>query len=80
MKKEPKKIWSSATILPRKRLLTTEEAGEYLSIAPATLTNWRSERRGPAFVTLAPRVIRYEQTELENWNQKNSTRFQQEAG
>lgn len=73
---KPKEEISSATRFPKaKRLLTTNEAGEYLNIAPGTLQNWRSERRGPPFVTLSARMVRYKLSDLEEWIQKNSTNF-----
>lgn len=49
------------------RLLTPEEASEYLGIPQKTLANWRSERRGPQFVKLESRLIRYRLVDLENY-------------
>jgi len=51
-------------------LLTTEEIGALLRVAPATVIWWRSQKQGPAWVRLgrgkrAP--IRYRPEALENY-------------
>ena len=39
-------------------LLTPREAAEMLRVSPATLADWRVDRRGPAFIRFG-RVVRY---------------------
>jgi predicted DNA-binding transcriptional regulator AlpA len=47
------------------RYLTEHEAAAILSLKRGTLSNWRCQRRGPAYVRLGGgRVIRYEISEL----------------
>ncbi len=45
-------------------LLTPEVAAALLAVAPATLEKWRRERRGPPFVKLSDRVLRYRREDL----------------
>ena len=49
-----------------RRMLTTIEAAEYLSVAPQTLARQRVEGRGPPFLKLGGSV-RYDVTDLERW-------------
>lgn len=51
--------------LPDSTLLTTEQAGRFLDLAPATLENHRYlGDRGPAFVKLGARRVRYRMADL----------------
>ena len=45
---------------------TVSEAARYLRFSPVTLNGWRSEGRGPAYVTIG-RSIRYRGADLERW-------------
>jgi predicted DNA-binding transcriptional regulator AlpA len=48
------------------RYVTENEAATVLGVSRGTLSNWRSERRGPAYVRLGGgRVIRYKLSEIE---------------
>jgi predicted DNA-binding transcriptional regulator AlpA len=47
-------------------LLTTKQAAAFLGIAPATLDNWRSLKKGPPFLRVGARV-RYEAADLRAW-------------
>lgn len=47
--------------------ITTREASELLSIPVATLTTWRSRRKGPAYLKLAGKTVRYQRRTLLNW-------------
>jgi hypothetical protein len=49
------------------RLLTPAQAAEALSIPESTLAQWRSQRRGPAFIKLEGRLVRYRTRDLENY-------------
>ena len=44
-------------------LMTTEEAAEFLKLAPITLAKMRSEGRGPAYHKLG-RAVRYKRADL----------------
>ena len=47
------------------RLLTTKEAAEFLGLHPVTLAAWRVARRGPRYVKLSARAVRYRLRDLE---------------
>ncbi len=49
------------------RLLTPEEAGTVLGIAPQTLAHWRARGCGPAYVLLSARCVRYSDAVLRDW-------------
>lgn len=40
-------------------LLSTKQAAQHLGLQPETLMAWRSQKRGPAFIRLNGRTIRY---------------------
>ena len=48
-------------------LLTPKQAGEYLGVPEATLAQWRSQRRGPPYIKLELRLVRYRRADLEGW-------------
>jgi predicted DNA-binding transcriptional regulator AlpA len=47
------------------RLLTPKQAGEFLGVPEGTLAQWRSQRRGPVYIKLEGRLIRYRSSDLE---------------
>lgn len=49
------------------QLLTTAQAAEVLDVHPATLATWRTEGRGPRFIKIGERNVRYARSELEAW-------------
>jgi predicted DNA-binding transcriptional regulator AlpA len=48
-------------------LLTPRKAAEFLGIPEHTLAEWRSQRRGPPYIKLESRLVRYRQSDLENY-------------
>jgi predicted DNA-binding transcriptional regulator AlpA len=48
-------------------LLTDDEAADLLRTTTATLANWRYLGRGPNFVRLGGRMVRYRRGDLEAW-------------
>ncbi len=48
-------------------LLTTEDAARWLRAEPRTLERWRHSGKGPKFLRLTPRCVRYRLTDLEAW-------------
>jgi predicted DNA-binding transcriptional regulator AlpA len=54
-------------------LLTEMEASEVLGLAPQTLSNWRSAGKGPRFVRIGTRTIRYPKSALEEFAQNELT-------
>lgn len=45
-------------------LLTPKEAAEFLGLPESTLAQWRSQRRGPLYVKLESRLVRYRRSDL----------------
>ncbi len=50
-----------------KLLLTPKEAAEFLGIPSGTLAQWRSQRRGPPYIKLEERLVRYRRSDLEEY-------------
>jgi len=48
-------------------LLTPKEAAEFLGIPLGTLAQWRSQRRGPPYIKLEERLVRYRRSDLEKY-------------
>jgi hypothetical protein len=63
----PPKRGSNLAIPPLSERLTTQAAAEYLNLSPATLRNWRNQRRGPAFFQLSRTRIFYAKGDLDEW-------------
>lgn len=53
-------------------LLTPKEAAEYLGIPEGTLAQWRSQRRGPPYIKLEERLVRYRLSDLEAYLNRHS--------
>ena len=56
------------------RLVSTAEAAQMLGLAPKTLREWRSQRKGPAVLRLGtgPRArCCYRRSDLEAWTRAN---------
>lgn len=52
-------------------LLTEGEAAEYLRLTPRALQAWRYQGRGPRFVRISRRAIRYRLDDLERFIEEN---------
>ena len=49
-------------------LMTTDEAAKFLDVHPATLATWRMiEGRGPRYLKVGERNVRYRRSELDRW-------------
>jgi len=53
--------------MPDDKLLTTEEAAEYLNVTAGRLKWWRHEQAGPPYVVYRGRSVRYRQSDLDDW-------------
>ena len=53
-----------ATAIFPDRYYTPVQVGHLLDLSPQTLAGWRVQRRGPAYVKLTPKVVRYRGSEL----------------
>lgn len=49
------------------RLLTEEQAAEFLNLSVRTLQGWRCNGFGPKFVRISRRMIRYRRQDLLDW-------------
>jgi len=47
--------------------LTSRQVADALGLSPWTLYLWRKKHRGPQFVRLGPRMLRYPRRTLESW-------------
>lgn len=56
-----KEIW------PMDRYLTPKEAAQSVGVLVATLANWRSQGRGPIYVVISKRCIRYRPEDITLW-------------
>ncbi len=57
---------------PAALLLREEQAAALLGLAPRTLADWRMAGKGPRFVRLSKRAVRYSKAELERWIEAQS--------
>lgn len=48
-------------------LLTPEQAADFLGVSKETLAQWRSERRGPRYIKLEKRLVKYLPSDLQNY-------------
>jgi hypothetical protein len=48
-------------------LLNTDAAAELLGVLPTTLRDWRSLERGPPYIKVSPKCIRYAPEDLIKW-------------
>ncbi len=51
----------------RNSLLSPKQAAEFLGVSLDTLAQWRSQRRGPPYVKLEGRLVRYRAADLESY-------------
>jgi predicted DNA-binding transcriptional regulator AlpA len=50
-----------------KTLLTVEEAATLTGLKVQTLNNWRCQHKGPAFIKISNRMVRYQREDIEEW-------------
>ena len=48
-------------------LLNSEAVAEFLGVSPETLAQWRSQHRGPPYVKVENRLVRYRLSDLEEY-------------
>lgn len=51
----------------KKTLLTTAECASLLGVAEVTLYEWRKERKGPPFLHIGERIVRYVRDDVLAW-------------
>lgn len=63
-----------------KTLLTCREAAEFLGVPESTLAQWRSQRRGPPYIKLELRLVRYRCSDLEAYLGEHTVETQIDKG
>lgn len=53
--------------IPGTRRLAPRVLAPMLDVTPKTLENWRKAGKGPPFITLSPRKVRYELQAVNAW-------------
>ncbi len=61
-------------------LLTVEEAAERLKISKHTLNRWRVTGEGPPFVKYGPRLVRYLEVALTDWEKRRTRSSTSDVG
>lgn len=54
-------------------IMTTKEAARYLSFSYKTLESWRAAGKGPQYLQLDNRRIRYKREHLDEWLHINAS-------
>ena len=70
---------STETTLPAP-LLTENQAAELLQLTPRALQAWRYQGRGPRYVKISARAIRYQLDDLQEWIAKRLRRSTSDPG
>lgn len=55
----------AASLIHSSVLLTPRQAADFLGVPESTLAQWRSQRRGPPYIKLESRLVRYRLADLE---------------
>jgi len=58
------------------RLLRVEDVAEITGLSVETLAQWRSQRKGIAFVKLSRNCVRYRQADLDRWLEERIVRVE----
>jgi predicted DNA-binding transcriptional regulator AlpA len=53
------------------RFLDQDEVATVLGVSPGTVSNWRVQGRGPRFVRVTARCIRYRESDVRDWLESN---------
>ncbi|HEX8899921.1 MAG: helix-turn-helix domain-containing protein [Hyphomonadaceae bacterium] len=61
-------------------LLTVEDAAARLKISKHTLNRWRGTGEGPPYIKSGPRLVRYEESAIENWARDRTRGSTREPG
>ncbi len=51
--------------------LNTVQAASILGLKPSTLEAWRMYGRGPPWIRMGPRIVRYRLSDLNQWISEN---------
>jgi hypothetical protein len=76
----PNQIRTEARSDPARLLLNEVEAAAFLRVSPRALQKWRVNGRGPEFLRLSSRCIRYSRADLLGWLEERICRNTAEYG
>lgn len=48
-------------------LLNTKQTADLLGMSMSCLEHWRTVQKGPPFVRVGPKIVRYRRTDLDLW-------------
>ena len=54
------------------RLLDEQQASELIGVTPRALQAWRQKGRGPSYVRISSRCVRYRLSDLNSWIDSHS--------
>lgn len=52
--------------------LTTKELARRWNMAPQTLDSWRAKGKGPKWIKLGPKMVRYRLADVEVWEKASA--------
>ena len=61
-------------------MLDEKKAAELLDLSPRTLQNWRGIGKGPQYVKLFKKSVRYRLEDIKEWIEKNVRRSTSDQG
>jgi excisionase family DNA binding protein len=53
-------------------LITTKQLAEYLNLSEQVLYLWRKQKKGPPYITVGAKFIRYRKNDVEEWITNNN--------
>ena len=59
-------------------LLTAEQVAEITGLSVETLAQWRSQRRGIAFIKISRNCVRYRPADLDRWFEERIVRVEKD--
>jgi excisionase family DNA binding protein len=62
------------------KMLDVKQAAERLNVPARLLNNWRVQGRGPRYTKVGPRLVRYSESDLEQWLKSQVVVPAEEAG
>ena len=80
MKKDAEPEAEIAKWMQRESLLTENEAAELLNLTNRALQSWRYQGKGPPFVRLSARCVRYRFIDITAWIAKHLRRSTSDPG
>ena len=58
--------------MTEKKLLNSQEAGNYIGVKESTLTMWRHNNKGPRYIKVGSRLVKYNRSDLDAFLNRNA--------